>query len=88
MHFTEEHFELKSTTEATIGPTKQTWYIFHRIWSGKRHLSCYFSVRLAVAVKVELPQPLKQLQMVIQDRQRTKTDIQKERSWVRNDITT
>ena len=27
-HFTEERFELESTTEATEGPTKQAWYIF------------------------------------------------------------
>ena len=63
-HFTEERFELKSTTEATVGPTKQAWYIFHRIWSGKLRLS-YSSAGLAVAVEVELLQALKQLQTVI-----------------------
>ena len=63
-HFTEERFELESTTEATVGPTKQAWYIFRRIWSGKLRLS-YSSAGLAVAVEVELPQVLKQLQMVI-----------------------
>jgi len=30
-HFIEERFELESTTEATVGPTKQVWYIFRRI---------------------------------------------------------
>ena len=30
-HFTEERFELESTTEATVGPTKQAWYIIRRI---------------------------------------------------------
>ena len=67
-HFTEERFELGSTTEATVGLTKQAWYIFRRIWSpcGKLHPSCYSaSVGLAVAVEVELPQALKQLQTVI-----------------------
>ena len=63
-HFTEERFELESTTEATVGPTKQAWYIFRRIWSGKLRLS-YSSAGLAVAVEVELPQALKQLQTVI-----------------------
>ena len=63
-HFTEERFELESTTEATVEPTKQAWYIFPRIWSGKLRLS-YSSAGLAVAVEVELPQALKQLQMVI-----------------------
>ena len=63
-HFTEERFELESTTEATAGPTKQAWYIFRRIWSGKLRLS-YSSAGLAVAVEVELPQALKQLQTVI-----------------------
>ena len=58
-HFTEERFELESTTEATVGPTKQAWYIFRRIWSGKLRLSCYSSAGLAVAVEVELPQALK-----------------------------
>ena len=70
-HFTEEHFELESTTEATVGPTKQAWYIFRRIWSpsGKLHPSCYSSsAGLAVAVEVELPQALKQLQRVIRGR--------------------
>ena len=59
MYFTEEHFELQSTTEATVGPTKaieaQTWCISCRIWSGKGRLSSM----LAVAVTVELPQPYK-----------------------------
>ena len=63
-HFTEERFELESTTEATVGPTKQAWYIFRRIWSGKLRLS-YSSAGLAVAVEVELPQALKQLKTVI-----------------------
>ena len=63
-HFTEERFELKSTTEATVGPTKQAWYIFRRIWSGKLRLS-YSSAGLAVAVEVGLLQALKQLQTVI-----------------------
>ena len=63
-HFTEECFELESTTEATVGPTKQAWYIFRRIWSGKLRLS-YSSAGLAVAVEVELLQALKQLQTVI-----------------------
>ena len=70
-HFTEERFELESTTEATVGPTKQAWYIFRRIWSpsGKLHPSCYSaSAGLAVAVEVELPQALKQLQTVIRGR--------------------
>ena len=63
-HFTEERFELESTTEATVGLTKQAWYIFRRMWSGKLRLS-YSSAGLAVAVEVELLQALKQLQMVI-----------------------
>ena len=63
-HFTEERFELESTTEATVGPTKQAWYLFRRILSGKLRLS-YSSAGLAVAVEVELPQALKQLQTVI-----------------------
>ena len=63
-HFTEERFELESTTEATVGPTKQAWYIFRRIWSGKLRLS-YSSAGLAVVVEVELLQALKQLQTVI-----------------------
>ena len=63
-HFTEERFELESTTEATVGPTKQAWYIFRRIWSGKLRPS-YSSAGLAVAVEVELLQALKQLQTVI-----------------------
>ena len=70
-HFTEERFELESTTKATVGPTKQAWYIFRRIWSpsGKLHPSCYSaSAGLAVAVEVELPQALKQLQAVIRGR--------------------
>ena len=64
-HFTEECFELESTTEATVGLTKQAWYIFHCVWSGKLRLSCYSSAGLAVAVEVELPQALKQVQSVI-----------------------
>ena len=62
-HFTEERFELESTTEATEGPTKQAWYIFRRIWSGKLPELTFFSwPGLAVVVEVELPQALKQLQ--------------------------
>jgi len=45
-HFTEERFELESTTEATVALTKQAWYIFRRIWSGKLRLS-YSSTGLA-----------------------------------------
>ena len=60
-HFTEERFELKSTTEATEGPTKQAWYTFRRIWSGKLP-ELNSSAGLAVVVEVELPQALKQLQ--------------------------
>ena len=70
-HFTKECFELESTTEATVGPTKQAWYMFRRIGSpsGKLHPSCYSaSAGLAVAVEVELPQALKQLQTVIRGR--------------------
>ena len=43
MHFTEERFELESTTEAIVGLTKQAWYIFRRIWSGKLPELLFFS---------------------------------------------
>ena len=86
-HFTEERFELDSTTEATVGPTKQAWYIFRCIWSGKLPELIFFGWasgsgggRATTSSEATTNAETRQ----VQPRQAYK---RKERSWLRSDTT-